>query len=192
MCNHSEKCSKCQKCHKCHKCYKCNKCHKSDKCERLLYSVGAWADNRVTEIKFIPKGGIPISWTTINNTLNQSNPTNSNHWNMQSPITSSQFPILPLKINCGDKFLFTFNNDTGSPNAFACAANIDGIIYRTVNNTISSYPNKIVLTPDIGFNIINPLYNPTTDLATRNIVDTVNYISVSPNNTNDYTLIWYI
>ena len=33
-------------------------------------------------------------------------------------------------------------------------------------------------------------YSPITDLFTRNIVDTVNYISVNPNNTSDYTLTW--
>ena len=162
------------------------------KCSKLLYSIGSWADNRVVEIIFSPKNGIPISWKTSTGTLTQSNPTNSNHWNMQSPITPLQFPIFPLKVYCGDKISFTFNNDNNSLNAFACAVNMDGIIYRTVNNTISSYPNKITLQPSSGFTIVNPSYSPTTDLITRNIVDTVNYISVSPNNVANYTVTWTI
>ena len=158
-------------------------------CKRMLYSIGAWADNSVTEINFVPKYGVPIVWTAPT-TLSPSNPSNTNHWNMQSPITQSTFPIFPLKINCGDKFIFTFNNDSESFNAFACAANIDGIIYRTANNTTNLYPNKITLQPSIGFSIVNPSYAPITDLPTRNIIDSINYISVSPNNTTNYTLTW--
>jgi hypothetical protein len=162
------------------------------KCKKILYSIGAWADNRVTEIKFMPKYGNNITWSTSNNTLGLSAPSNSNHWNMQSPITSSQFPIFPLKVCCGDKILFTFNNDNSTPNAFACAANINGIIYRTVNNTVITYPDKITLKPQTNFSIVNPSYAPTTDLPTRNIVDTVNYISVSPNFSGNNTLTWKI
>ena len=158
-------------------------------CKRMLYSIGAWADNRVTEINFVPKNGVPIIWTAPI-TLSPSNPSNINHWNMQSPITQSGFPIFPLRVKCGDKFVFTFNNDINSPNAFACAANIDGVIYRTVNNTNTLYPNKIILHPSTGFSIVNPSYVPTTDLPTRNIIDSINYISVSPNNTTNYTLTW--
>lgn len=167
---------------------------KCNKCSKMMFSIGAWADNRVVEIKYVPLLGTPIIWNVANSTLNISNPTNSNHWNMQSPITQSQFPIFPLKISCGDKFIFIFNNDANSPNAFACAANIDGFIYRTVNNTVSVYPNKINLQASPGFTIINPTYSPTTDLITRNIVDTINYISISPNNLNsfNYTITWTI
>jgi hypothetical protein len=161
-------------------------------CKKLLYSIGTWADNRVTEIKFIPKYGNSISWKTSDNTLGQSSPSNINHWNMQSPITSSQFSIFPLKVYCGDKILFTFNNDASTPNVFACAVNLNGIIYRTVNNTVTSYPNKITLKPQSNMTIVNPSYNPTTDLPTRNIVDTINYISVNPNFTGDRTLTWKI
>jgi hypothetical protein len=160
-------------------------------CKRMLYSIGAWADNRVTEITFLPKNGVAISWI-VPITLSSSNPTNINNWNMQSPIIGSTFSIFPLVINNGDKIIFKFNNDLGSPNAFACAANIDGIIYRTANNTNNLYPNKIILNPTVGFNIVNPSYIPTTDLATRNIIDSINYISVSPNNTTDYTLTWIL
>lgn len=163
---------------------KSKKCHK-----KMLYSIAAWADNRVTEISFLPKNGVPISWT-VPVTLSPSNPTNINHWNMQAPIIPSGFPIFPLRIKCGDKIKFTFNNDIASPNAFACAANIDGIIYRTANYTNNSYPNKITLQPSGGFSIVNPSYTPTTDIATRNIIDSINYISVSPNNTTNYTLTW--
>jgi len=155
------------------------------KCKKILYSIGAWADNRVTAIQFIPVKGNPISWTTPI-TLVPSNPTNSNHWNMQSPITP--FGIFPLKVNCGDKIVFKFDNDIESPNAFACAANINGILYRSASNNV--YPDKIILQPDSGFVVVSPTYNPTTDLATRNIVDTPNYISVSPNTMNSYTLTW--
>ena len=155
--------------------------------EKMLYHIGAWADNRVTEIEFLPKNGIPIKWTTPV-TLVPSNPTNINHWNMQTPITQPSFPIFPLKIICGDKIIFKFDNDIGSPNAFACAANIDGIIYRTSNNNL--YPNKINLKSTTGFSIVNPSYIPTTDLVTRNIIDSINYISVSPNSSSKYTLIW--
>jgi len=172
----------------CHVCHKCHKCNKYNNCNRLLYSIGAWADNRVTQIKFIPLSGSPILWSTTNNTLNVSSPTNTNHWNMQSPITSIQFPIFPLQIDNGDKIEFTFNNDPNTLNAFACAANINGKIYRTFNNTILG-TNKINLQPSSGFTIVNPSYSPTTDLITRNIVDTVNYISLVPNNTN-FVLTW--
>ncbi len=158
-------------------------------CKKMLYSIGAWADNRVTEIQFIPKNGNQINWTTPV-TLIPSSPTNINHWNMQSPITQLTFPIFPLQINCGDKLIFKFYNDISTPNAFACAANINGIIFRTANNTNNSYPNKINLEPTTGYNIVDPSYNPTTDLPTRNIIDTVNYISVSPNNINNYVLTW--
>lgn len=158
-------------------------------CKKKLYSIGAWADNRVTEITYIPKNGLPISWTTAAGTLNISSPTNINHWNMQAPITSTQFPIFPIKIYCGDKIVFKFNNDISTPNAFACAVNIDGLIYRTYNSAQISSPNKINLKTTSGFTIVNPSYLPTTDLITRNIVDTKNYISVSPNNVTDYTLI---
>jgi hypothetical protein len=171
----------------------CKRCYRLN-CYKLVYSIGAWADNRVVEIKFMPVNGQSITWNTVNGTLNVSNPTNINHWNMQAPITQSQFPIFPLKVFCGDKFIFTFNNDGGTPNAFACAANIDGIIYRTANNTNPSYPHKIVLIPQTGYTIVNPTYSPTTDLVTRNIVDTINYISVNPNNSNtsNYVLSWTI
>jgi len=160
-------------------------------CGKLLYSIGAWADNRVTKIKFIPHSGIPIIWTTPI-TLIPSSPTNINHWNMQSPITQPSFPIFPLKIKCGDKLKFTFENDLLSPNAFACAVNIDGIIYRTANSTNPYYPNKINLNTVTGFSIIDPSYSPTTDIITRNIVDTINYISVSPNTVSSYTLTWIL
>ena len=164
--------------------------NKKNNCySKLLYSVGAMADNRVTEIEFLPKNGTLIKWT-VPFTLLPSNPTNINHWNMQTPITQPMFPIFPLKIYSGDKLIFKFNNDIGTPNAFACAANIDGIIYRTVNNTILSYSNKIKLQPTTGFSIVNPSYTPTTDILTRNIIDSINYISVSPNNVSNYTLIW--
>ena len=46
------------------------------KCKKILYSIGAWADNRVTEIKFMPKYGNPITWSTSNNTLGLSAPSN--------------------------------------------------------------------------------------------------------------------
>ena len=172
----------------------CTKCCNKDcnKCCKLLYSIGSWADNRVTEITFVPLNGSSIKWTVATNTLDQSNPTNINHWSMQSPIVPLHFPIFPLKVCTGDKFIFTFNNDLNTPNAFACAANIDGLIYRTVNNTIVNYPNKIVLQPLSGFNIVNPSYSPVTDLSSRNIIDTINYISISPNNTSNYTLSWTI
>lgn len=161
-----------------------------DCCCKLLYSIGAWADNSVEEIKFIPKHGNQISWTVSANTLNPSNPSFTNHWNMQAPITSPQFPIFPLKVCRGDKFTFTFNNDINTPNAFACAANIDGILYKSSNNNI--YPIKIILQPDTGFTIVKPTYNPITDLPTRNIIDTINYISVSPNTMPTYTLTWIL
>ena len=164
----------------------------TDKCCKLLYSIGAWADNSVLEIKFIPSCGNIISWSVVANTLTPSNPTNINHWNMQSPITQSQFPIFPLKICTGDKFIFIFSNNLNTPNAFACAANIDGNIYKTFNNNITTYFNKITLETTTGYNIVNPSYSPTTDLVTRNIIDTMNYISVIPNNTSIYTLIWVI
>lgn len=168
----------------------CESCDKLEcYCKKMLYSIGAWADNRVIEIQFIPKNGNQINWIAPI-TLIPSNPTNVNHWNMQSPITQLSFPIFPLQINCEDKFVFKFNNDTSSPNAFACAANINGIIFRTANSTNTTYPNKINLEPSIGYNIVDPSYSPTTDLPTRNIIDTINYISVSPNNTNNYTLTW--
>jgi len=173
----------------------CDKHHnKHDKkhhcmCNKILYSIGVWADNRVIEIKFIPQFGNSISWTTAANTLSPSNPTNINHWNMQSPITLTQFPIFPLKLRCGDRIVFIFNNDINTPNAFACAANIDGNIYRTVNSTISSYSNKITLHPLTGYTIVDPSYNPITDLPTRNIIDTINYISVNPKS-NNYILVW--
>jgi hypothetical protein len=168
-----------------------NCCDKKCCCGKLLYSIGAWADNRVTKIKFIPQTGIPIIWTAPI-TLIQSSPTNINHWNMQSPITQLPFLIFPLKINCGDKLEFTFENDLLTPNAFACAVNIDGIIYRTANSTNSFYPNKINLDAVAGFSIIDPLYSPTTDIITRNIVDTINYIAVSPNTVSSYTLTWIL
>lgn len=85
-------------------------------CKKMLYSVGAWADNRVTEIEYLPKNGIPIKWDAPN-TLVPSNPTNINHWNMQTPITQPSFPIFPLKINSGDRLIFKFNNDIGTLNA---------------------------------------------------------------------------
>jgi hypothetical protein len=170
---------------------KCSKHLKHSKCSKLLYSIGAWADNRVVEIRFVPFIGSPISWSTTNNTLDQSSPTLSNHWNMQSPITSSQFPIFPLEIFNGDKFIFVFENDTNTPNAFACAANINGNIYRTINST-DSLINEIKLEPTTGFGIIDPLYSPITDLATRNIIDTINYISIDPNNSPSYMLTWTI
>ena len=47
-----------------------------------MFSIGAWADNRVVEIKYVPLLGTPIIWNVANSTLNISNPTNSNHWNM--------------------------------------------------------------------------------------------------------------
>jgi hypothetical protein len=158
-------------------------------CGKLLYSIGAWADNRVTKIKFIPQTGIQIDWT-VPITLIPSSPTNINHWNMQSPITQTSFPIFPLKINCGDKLEFIFDNDLLTPNAFACAVNIDGIIYRTANSTNPFFPNKINLNAATGFSIIDPSYSPTTDIITRNIVDTINYISVTPNTVSSYTLTW--
>jgi hypothetical protein len=158
-------------------------------CGRTLYSIGAWSDNRVTKIEFIPQTGISIVWTSPI-TLIPSSPTNINHWNMQSPITQPSFPIFPLKINCGDKLNFTFENDLLTPNAFACAVNIDGIIYRTANSTNAFYPNKINFVVGSGFSIIDPSYSPTTDIITRNIVDTINYISVSPNTVSSYTLTW--
>jgi hypothetical protein len=161
-------------------------------CDKVLYSIGAWADNRVTEIKYVPKYGNPISWSVVNGTLNASAPTNTNHWNMQSPVTSAQFPIFPLCLSCGDRFIFTFNNDLTTPNAFACSANINGVIYRTANNTVSLYPDKITLKPTIGFSIVNPSYSPTTDLMTRNIINTVNYISISPNTASNFTLTWLL
>jgi hypothetical protein len=166
-------------------------CDKKCFCGKLLYSIGSWADNRVTKIKFIPQAGIPIVWTAPI-TLIQSSPTNTNHWNMQSPITQASFPIFPLKINCGDKLEFTFDNDLLTPNAFACSVNIDGIIYRTSNSTNAFYLNKINLNAVAGFSIIDPLYSPTTDIITRNIVDTINYISVSPNTVSSYTLTWIL
>ncbi len=169
----------------------CNKKNKKCYCGKLLYSIGAWADNRVTKIKFIPHTGIPIVWTAPI-TLIPSSPTNINHWNMQSPITQSSFPIFPLKINCGDKLEFTFENDLLTPNAFACAVNIDGIIYRTANSTNPFYPNKINLNAATGFSITDPSYSPTTDIITRNIVDTINYISVIPNTVISYTLTWIL
>jgi hypothetical protein len=177
------------------RCYdkKNKKCHCSKKCYcgKTLYSIGAWADNRVTQIEFIPQTSTSIVWTAPF-TLMPSSPTNINHWNMQSPITQPSFPIFPLNINCGDKLVFTFNNDLSTPNAFACAVNIDGIIYRTANSTNAFYPNKINLDAGPGFSIIDPSYSPTTDLITRNIVDTLNYISVSPNNVSSYTLTWIL
>jgi len=164
-----------------------NKC-----CKKMLYSIGAWADNAVTEINFIPKNGIPISWIAPL-TLTPSSPTNINHWNMQSPKTFPTFPIFPLEINAGDKFIFKYSNDSITPNAFACAANIDGVIYRTANNqnnTLPNYPNKITLETITGFILVNPSYMITTDIQTRNIIDSINYISISPNITTIYTLIW--
>ena len=153
--------------------------------EKMLYSVSAWADNRVTEIEFLSKKGVQIKWISPI-TLTPSNPTNINHWNMQSPIVQPSFPIFPLKICTGDKLIFKFNNDIGTPNAFACVANIDGIIYKTSNNT-TTYPYKIILKPNTGYSIVNPSYTPTTDIITRNIIDSNNYISVSPNNLPNYT-----
>ena len=172
--------------------YKPHSSHKKHgKVCKLLYSIGAWADNRVVEIKFVPHHGSPITWNTVNNTLNPSSPTNINHWNIQSPIISLQFPVFPLRVCNGDKFLFTFNNDASTPNAFACAANIDGNLYKTVNSTVhTSY--KIVLHPPISYSIVDPSYSPTTDLATRNIIDTENYISINSSNGGDYTLIWQL
>ena len=169
--------------HKHHK----NNSHKViEKSCKLLYSIGAWADNNLVEIKFVPKIGHPISWNVTNNTLNPSSHTHV----MQSPITSLQFPIFPLSICSGDKFIFLFNNDISLPNAFACAANIDGILYKTANSTVSLTPYNIVLHPTIGHIIIDPSYSPITDLSTRNIVNATNYISISPNNISDYTLTW--
>ena len=139
---------------------------------------------------FIPKYGTPISWSVSPNTLNPSNPSFSNHWNMQSPITSSQFSIFPLRVCRGDKFIFKFNNDIGTPNAFACAANINGILYKSSSSNI--YPFKIILQPDPGFSIVNPTYNPITDLPTQNIINSINYISISPNTMTNYTLTWIL
>ena len=76
---------------------------------------------------------------------------------------------------------------------FACAANIDGVIYRTANNLAipsPNYPNKISLETVTGFILVNPSYMITTDILTRNIIDSTNYISISPNITTIYTLIW--
>jgi len=157
-------------------------------CKKMLFSIGAWADNRVTDIQFIPLNGNPITWTAPI-TLVPSNPSNSNHWNVQSPITNS-FEIFPLRVYCGDKIVFKFNNDADSPNSFACAANINGIIYRT--SASNAYADRIILQPDLGFTIVPPSYTPTTDLATRNIIDSINYIAVSPNNANSYTLTWIL
>ena len=169
----------------------CDKKNKNCYCDKRLYSIGAWADNRVTKIKFIPQTGIPIVWTAPI-TLIPSSPTNINHWNMQSPITQPSFAIFPLKVNCGDKLEFTFENDLLTPNSFACAVNIDGIIYRTANSTNPFYPNKINLNTSTGFSIIDPSYSPTTDIITRNIVDTINYISITPNTVSSYTLTWIL
>lgn len=163
----------------------------SNKDCKLLYSIGSWTNNCVTNITFAPLNGNSIEWTMENNTLD-----NNIHLDnvilMQSPIVPLNFPIFPLKVCTGDKFIFTLNNNLNSHNAFACAANIDGIIYRTVNNTIVNYPNKIILQTLYGFNIVNPSYSPITDLSSRNIIDTINYISVSPNNSTNYTLTWTV
>jgi len=165
----------------------CKKCSK-----RMLYGIGTWANNEVIEITFHPKNGIPISWTAPD-TLIPTNPTNTDNLIMQTPIILPSFSIFPLEINCGDKFIFKFRNKTDTQNAFACAANIDGIIHRTANNknnTLSNYPNKINLETLNYFILVNPSYTPTTDILTRNIIDSSNYISISPNINTTYTLIW--
>jgi hypothetical protein len=55
---------------------------------------------------------------------------------------------------------------------------------------LPNYPNKITLETITGFILVNPSYAPTTDILTRNIIDSINYISISPNITTIYTLIW--
>jgi hypothetical protein len=100
---------------------------------------------------------------------------------MQVPIAEQGFSIFPLRLYCGDKFVFKFNK-----NVFACAANINGIIYRTANTTLS-YPHKIILDPGEGRTIINY----SGPIVECNIIDGLNYISVTPEETN-YTLTWVI
>ena len=139
--------------------------------KKMLYSIVALANNKVIEIQFVPKNGIPI---------------NINHLNIQTPINQqSSFSIFPLQINNGDKLIFQFDNDLSIPNSFACIANINGIIHRTFNNNYSS-PDKIILKTTNGYNIVNPSIN----VPTLNLIDSINYISISPNNVSNHTLIW--
>jgi hypothetical protein len=51
----------------------------------------------------------------------------------------------------------------------------------------------MTLTPKrAGSVIVDPMYLPITDAASRNIADTLNYISVAPNVFGELTVIWTV
>ena len=156
----------------------------------MLNGIGAWGDDAVTAITYIPVCGASMTWSVANTSLTPSAPTNVNNWNEQTPVSTLPFP---MKIRTGDRFEFTYNNVVSTNNAFACAANIDGKLYRTFRPSLGHQEHQIYVCPKtIGSTIIDPLYSPVTDIATRNIVDTPNYVAVSPNVAGDITVVWTV
>lgn len=182
----------------CYECNEHNKCKKHCKtgCHRccrnyMLYGLGAWADNRVVSITYIPVCGTSIVWSVANNSLTPSAPTNTNNWNEQTMVSALFFP---MKIRTGDRFEFVYHNDADAFNAIACAANIDGNLHKTWKPSVGHQPYEIYLAAKtVGSVVIDPLYSPVTDIATRNIVDTPNYVAVSPNvSGGDITVVWTV
>lgn len=167
----------------------CNRIEKN-KCNKLLYGIRVWADQGVSSITFIPKCGPEIVWDIALDSL--------------SPIVESATVIndqkiltdlfFPLEVRSGDKFQFTYGNTDGN-NAFAAAANIDGILYKTYQPTLlrcskNRIPLKVV-TP-VGGRITNPVSPlPVTADATSNLVNgSINYVSVIPLDSNPIVLEW--
>lgn len=176
----------------------CNPCPE-EKCCKLLYSLGAWADDAVTKIVFIPKCGTQIVWSIADGSLTPATigplPPPDLNWVMQTPLPG---PLFPLKICKCDRFEITYTNladgkDGLTPNALAVAANVDGVTLKTFKPSLGAQPNQLILTAKtLGSSIVNPSYGPVTDIATRNIVDTPNYVAISPNIIGDITVVWTI
>jgi hypothetical protein len=156
----------------------------------ILNGISAWADNRVTKIEYIPLVGSPIIWSTVMSSLTPSAPTLLNNWNEQKPATGL---FVPFALYKGDKFEFTYYNNINSSNAIACVAHVYAKLYKTYRPALGPQHHQMTLTPKrAGSVIVDPMYLPITDAASRNIADTLNYISVAPNVFGELTVIWTV
>jgi hypothetical protein len=176
----------------------CNCGCSEDRCCKLLYSIAAWADDMVTSITFIPKcRDERIVWTTIDGSLTSGGLFNGSVIVGQIPIAS---PLFPLKVCYGDKFEITYINNLGNrlpimltPNAIAVAANLDGVTLKSFKPSLTPQPDQLILTAkDLGDTIVDPSGTPipVTESSTNNVVNTPNYVAVSPNRAGLITVVW--
>ena len=178
------------------KCKKSSSCKKQ--CCKLLYAISAWADDTVTQITFIPKVGAQITWQTLDGTLvsDPNTDANATTFVQQRPATS---PLFPLKVCQGDRFEITYNNlavvdsnpAVASANAIAVAANLEGVLLKTFKPSLTPQPNQLLLTAKtLGSSIVDPTGSPVTEPSTANVVNTPNYVAVSPNVIGPITVVW--